>query len=362
MTGGRLIGHEIVTIYCHFSSLFENVCWYCVTTRNKGILDNLSKTSVPIVDRGSICKAADIVRSGGLVAFPTETVYGLGADASNDEAVASLFAVKERPSFNPLIVHVPRRNSLEDVARCDARSLSLADRFWPGPLTMVLPRSADSNVSWLASSGLDTVAVRMPDHSVALELLAKVNGPVVAPSANMSGSVSPTTAEHVQESLKWGVEMIIDGGPCRIGIESTVISLVDNVPCILRPGGISREVLEEEIGAIVSNKINGLSPLAPGMLESHYAPSRPVRINVTEVMPGEALLAFGPSQLASDSESLNLSPSGDLEEAASNLFSMLRRLDRAEFVAVAVMTIPESGIGRAINDRLRRAAATPLTP
>ena len=361
MTGGRLIGHEFVTIYCHFGGLVENVYWYCVTNRNKGVLYNLSNKSVPIVDRGSVCKAADIVRSGGLVAFPTETVYGLGADANNDEAVAALFAVKERPSFNPLIVHIPRRTSLGDVANCDARSLSLADRFWPGPLTMVLPRSVDSKVSWLATAGLDTVAVRMPDHPVALELISKVNGPVVAPSANMSGSVSPTTAGHVQESLKWGVEMIIDGGPCRIGIESTIINLVDNVPCLLRPGGISREVLEEEIGAIELNKINGLSPLAPGMLESHYAPSRPIRINVTEVMPGEALLAFGPSQLATDGESLNLSLSGDLEEAASNLFSMLRQLDQAEFVAVAVMTIPELGIGRAINDRLRRAAAAPLT-
>ena len=313
--------------------------------------------NISIADAQAIAEGGRVIRAGGLVAFPTETVYGLGADATNDRAVAALFALKKRPKSNPLIVHVADAEAACRVARFDERADALAARFWPGPLTMVLPRVDDAEVCWLASAGLETVAVRVPDHPVALAVFAAAGRPVVAPSANRSGTISPTTAEHVVQSLNDGPDLILDGGSCRIGVESTVISLVEETPQLLRPGGIPSEAIEAEIGAVAPPSDHYLVALGPGMLESHYAPDRPVRMNATELLPGEVLLAFGSRVPPTYCNGLNLSPDGDLDEAAASLFSMLRRLDRPEFKAIAVMPIPDRGLGKALNDRLRRAAA-----
>ena len=307
----------------------------------------------------NITAGAQLLRAGRLVAFPTETVYGLGGDATNDRAVASIFATKGRPSFNPLIIHVP---TIEEAARLvdfDERARHLATAVWPGPLTLVLPRRQHSPVSLLASAGLDSLAVRIPDHPIALELLRATGCPVAAPSANPSGRVSPTTARHVSEHVESGqlaqdVAMILDGGPCEVGVESTVLDLTGSRPTLLRPGGIPRETLEQYLGPIaVARAVDLGGPKSPGMLESHYAPTLPVRIEAEDAQSGEALLGFGPS--ARDAM-LNLSPTGDLAEAAANLFAMLRALDRPTFRGIAVMPIPDNGLGAAINDRLRRAA------
>ena len=303
----------------------------------------------------AIARAAALIREGRLVALPTETVYGLGGDATNDRAVAAVFEVKGRPHFNPLIVHVPGLAEAESIARFDARARRLAARFWPGPLSLVLRRHDGGRVSLLASAGLDTVAVRAPAHPVAQALLRAAERPVAAPSANRSGRVSPTTAAHVAAELGARVALILDGGACRVGLESTVLDLSDERPLLLRPGGISEEELSAVIGAI--------GPAAPGrhrspgMLASHYAPSLPLRLDAREARPREALLAFGPEAPDGFVETLCLSRTGDLAESAANLFAMLRRLDRAEFAGIAVMPIPDKGLGRAINDRLRRAAA-----
>jgi L-threonylcarbamoyladenylate synthase len=307
----------------------------------------------------NITAGAQLLRAGRLVAFPTETVYGLGGDATNDRAVASIFATKGRPSFNPLIIHVP---TIEEAARLvdfDERARRLASAVWPGPLTLVLPRRQHSPVSLLASAGLDSLAVRIPDHPIALELLRATGCPVAAPSANPSGRVSPTTARHVSEHVESGqlaqdVAMILDGGPCEVGVESTVLDLTAARPTLLRPGGIPRETLEQYLGPIaVARAVDLGGPKSPGMLESHYAPTLPVRIEAEDALSGEALLGFGPG--ARDAM-LNLSPTGDLAEAAANLFAMLRALDRPTFRGIAVMSIPDNGLGAAINDRLRRAA------
>jgi len=298
--------------------------------------------------------AAAALAAGRLVAFPTETVYGLGGDATSDRAVAAIFEAKGRPSFNPLIAHV---NSLEAAARLveigpDARAL--AERFWPGPLTLVLPRRPDSPISLLASAGLETVAVRVPAHPVALALLQAAGLPVAAPSANRSGAVSPTTARHVAQCLGGRVSLILDGGPCRVGVESTVLDLTGARPALLRPGGLAAEILEAALGRpLLRSTDSPDAPRSPGQLASHYAPAAPVRLNAETAGPGEVLLGFGPAGDAA----LNLSAAGDLEEAAANLFAMLRALDRPGVGGVAVMPIPEHGLGLAINDRLRRAAA-----
>jgi L-threonylcarbamoyladenylate synthase len=294
-----------------------------------------------------------LLRAGRLVAFPTETVYGLGADATNDRAVAAIFEAKGRPSFNPLIVHVAAPAETEALVQVDERARAVMARFWPGPLTLVLPRQKDSPVSLLASAGLDTIAVRLPDHPVAHALIKAAGRPLAAPSANRSGAVSPTLAEHVAESLGARVGLILDGGPCRVGVESTVLDLSGERPALLRPGGVPVEALEAALGcALIRPTDSPDAPKSPGMLESHYAPGLSVRLNATEIRPGEALLAIGEA-----AGTLNLSPSGDLEEAAANLFAMLRALDRPEFTGIAIMPIPEHGLGLAINDRLRRAAA-----
>lgn len=301
-----------------------------------------------------LSRAAAALAEGKLVAFPTETVYGLGANACDDRAVAAIFAAKNRPRFNPLIAHVADLISAEVLVTFNERARILARAFWPGPLTMVLPRTAESPLSFLTSAGLSTAAVRIPDHPVALALLRAVGMPLAAPSANPSGAVSPTTAQHVADMLGDRVAMILDGGACRVGVESTVIDLSGSQPVLLRPGGVSRSELESMIGPIGShNSQENVAVMAPGMLSSHYAPRLAVRLNATSFIPGEAVLGFGSEAGAH----LNLSPAGDVTEAAANLFAMLRALDRPEFTRIAVMPVPETGLGEAINDRLRRAAA-----
>ena len=301
--------------------------------------------------------AAALLRDGALVAFPTETVYGLGGDATNDHAVAAIFAAKERPHFNPLIVHVADIADARALADFDTRALTLAARFWPGPLSLVLKRRSDCPVSLLASAGLDSLAVRVPAHDLARALIRAAGVPVAAPSANRSGRVSPTSAAHVAAELDGRIAAILDGGPCRIGIESTVLDLTQDVPRLLRPGGVPREAIAALLGPIIEVEEGGAAPLSPGMLASHYAPSLALRLDARAVRPDEALLAFGPQALSGAAETISLSPSGDLVEAAANLFAALRALDRPEFGAIAVMPIPETGLGRAINDRLRRAAS-----
>ena len=313
-------------------------------------------TEIRKADDDAIGRAAKILRDGGLVAFPTETVYGLGADATNDRAVAAVFAAKERPDFNPLIVHVRDRTDAEALVHFDTRAKVLANEFWPGALTLVLPRATDCPVSLLAGSGLPTLAVRAPDHAVAQALLQACGKPLAAPSANRSGEVSPTTAGHVAQSLDGAVDMVLDGGPCRVGIESTVLDLSGEAPVILRPGGVPAEDIEKVTGPLeYSNGVTG-APAAPGMLAQHYATHLPLRINVETAGPTEALLSFGPHHVTGFAAEMNLSPTGDLTEAAANLFAMMRALDRPAFTGIAVMPVPEDGLGRAINDRLRRAA------
>jgi L-threonylcarbamoyladenylate synthase len=314
----------------------------------------MSATTVPASPE-AIERAAQLLRAGELVAFPTETVYGLGADAMSERSVAAIFSAKGRPRFNPLIVHVPGLAAAEALAEFDARARRIAAQFWPGPLTLVLRRRSDSPLSLLASAGLDTVAIRAPAHPVAQALLRVSERPVAAPSANRSGRVSPTEAAHVAEELGDAVALILDGGPTPVGLESTVLDLSGEPPTLLRPGAVTLEHLTELLGLIAAPASG--RPKAPGMLASHYAPALPVRLAATQARPGEALLAFGPNPPPGFAETLWLSRSGDLAEAAANLFTMLRRLDRPSFTGIAVMPIPEHGLGRAINDRLRRAAA-----
>jgi len=318
-------------------------------------------TTVPLIEAatpGAISRAAELLRGGHLVAFPTETVYGLGGDATDEHAVAEIFAAKGRPRFNPLIVHIPGLAEAETLAIFDKRAQKLAARFWPGPLTLVLPRRSDSRLSLLCSAGLDTVAIRAPAHPVAQALLHETGGPIAAPSANRSGRVSPTEAAHAADELGNDVAMILDGGRTPVGLESTVLDLSAEAPVLLRPGGVTLEQLTDLLGPVAAPA--GGRPKSPGMLASHYAPSLPLRLEAVQARPGEALLAFGPEAPPGFAEVLWLSRTGDLAEAAANLFSMLRRLDRPPFTAIAVMPIPEHGLGRAINDRLRRAATPPL--
>jgi len=303
----------------------------------------------------AIAAAAQRLIAGELVAFPTETVYGLGGDATNDRAVARIFEAKGRPRFNPLIVHVLDADAARTQVTFDARADRLAARFWPGALTLVLPRRPGCTVSLLASAGLDSLAVRVPRHAVAHALLVACGRPIAAPSANASGKVSPTTAEHVARSLGPKVAMILDGGRCPVGIESTVLDLTGATPVLLRPGGVTAEELTDAIGPLAAPAA-GDAPKSPGLLASHYAPDVPLRLDAQDVRAGEALLAFGACSIAGAAVVENLSPAGNLEEAAANLFAMLRALDRPGLTGIAVMPIPERGLGRAINDRLRRAA------
>ncbi len=304
-------------------------------------------------DEAGLARAAHHLAKGALVAFPTETVYGLGADARSDLAVARIFEAKGRPRFNPLIVHVADMATARRIARFDARAERLASAFWPGPLTLVLPVQEGAGVSDLVTAGLPTVAVRMPAHPVARALLAAFGGPVAAPSANPSGRISPTRADHVLAGLSGRIAAVIDGGPCAVGVESTILGL-DDGPALLRPGGIPAEALESCLGEPLGTGPDTGRPSAPGQLASHYAPRAPVRLGATRPAPGEFWIGFGPAAAGAD---LNLSPSGDLVEAAANLFHFLREADARATGPIAVSPIPQTGLGRAINDRLRRAAA-----
>jgi L-threonylcarbamoyladenylate synthase len=307
-------------------------------------------------------EAARVLTAGGLVAFPTETVYGLGADATNGQAVARLYEAKGRPAFNPLITHVTDLAAAQALARFDADAERLAAGLWPGPLTLVLPKAAACPVAELATAGLDSIAVRMPDHAVARAILTTFGKPVVAPSANRSGHVSPTTAEHVAADLSGRIDLIIDGGATPVGVESTIVACLGE-PTLLRPGGMPRAAIERALGkTLVSAPAPppDEAPLAPGMLASHYAPRTRIRLHADRLEPGEALLAFGaslPEGAAHSKKTLNLSDRGDLIEAAANLFSHLRALDAAGARAIAVMPVPHEGLGEAINDRIARAAA-----
>lgn len=300
--------------------------------------------------------AADLLQAGELVAFPTETVYGLGADATNDRAAARIFEAKGRPSFNPLIVHFENLEAAAREVEMNPWAEALARAFWPGPLTMVLPRRPDSRISLLCSAGLPTLAVRVPRHEIGQSLLRAAQRPLAAPSANASGKISPTSAAHVAASLGDRVPMILDGGDCEVGLESTVIDLSGTEPVILRPGGITKSQLESVLGP-VSEAGAGSDIKSPGMMTSHYAPSLPIRLGATHVEANEALLAFGPDPIEGAAITANLSPGGDLSEAAANLFSLLHKLDRENLGGIAVMPVPEQGLGIAINDRLVRAAA-----
>jgi L-threonylcarbamoyladenylate synthase len=308
-------------------------------------------------DAATAAQAARCLAAGGLVAFPTETVYGLGADATNGKAVARLYAAKGRPRFNPLIAHVADLAAARRLAVFDAAAEQLAQAFWPGPLTLVLPKSVNCDVADLALAGLDSVALRMPSHPVARQLLAAFGKSIVAPSANRSGHVSPTSAAHVLADLRGRIELIIDGGACPVGIESTIVSLT-GTPTLLRPGGLPRAEIERVLGSPLADPPRGDAPTAPGMLVSHYAPKARLRLNADGARPGEALLAFGPlPEHVEARTTLNLSACGDLVEAAANLFSHLRALDRGGAKIIAVMTVPREGLGEAINDRLEHAAA-----
>lgn len=305
-----------------------------------------------------IQRAADLLRAGDLVAFPTETVYGLGADATDGLAVARLYEAKGRPRFNPLISHVPDVAGAEAIAVLGPDARRLAEAFWPGPLTLVLPRRADCPVCELATAGLDTIAVRIPAHPVARALLMATGRPVVAPSANRSGHVSATTAAHVAADLGTTVSLILDGGASELGLESTVLEVVDGVITLLRPGAIAADEIARVAGRMPQRAAPiAARPNAPGRLESHYAPRAGVRLEAREVRANEALLAFGPDAPATTAHTINLSPTGNLREAAAGLFAALRALDATGAAAIAVMPIPETGLGEAINDRLRRAAA-----
>jgi L-threonylcarbamoyladenylate synthase len=316
-----------------------------------------TETRVLAADADAIATAAKTLAAGSLVAFPTETVYGLGANAANGEAVARLYAAKGRPAFNPLIAHVATLELAHRLGRFSADAETLARAFWPGPLTLVLPRQPGARVSDLALAGLDSVAVRMPAHPVARALLAAFGGAVVAPSANQSGHISPTDAAHVVTDLQGRIDLVLDGGACPIGLESTIVSCVDT-PTLLRSGGLAREEIERVLGHPLARSAerDDEAPLAPGMLASHYAPRARVRLNALAPEPGEAFLAFGLAPPPSGAV-LNLSPRGDLVEAAANVFSHLRALDASGTQRIAVMTIPNEGLGEAINDRLLRAAA-----
>lgn len=308
----------------------------------------------------SIEEAARLIREGELVAFPTETVYGLGGDATNERAVAKIFEAKGRPRFNPLISHVLNADEARRLVRWNTTAQKLSQHFWPGPLTLVLPRTENSPIALLATAGLDTAAIRAPAHAMAQALIRAAGRPIAAPSANRSGSVSPTRAEHVAQSLGDRVKLILDGGPCEVGLESTVLDLTTPTPTLLRPGGATREAIEAVIGPVALSDAlpsGDAARKSPGQLHSHYAPGRPVRLHATSVAADEGLLAFGPRPPAGARSMFNLSPAGDLTEAAANLFAMLRALDRPEHARIAVMPIPETGLGLAINDRLRRAAA-----
>lgn len=326
-------------------------------------------TKICSLNKKSIEVAFDVLKGGGLVAIPTETVYGLAADARNGEAVARIFEAKGRPSFNPLIIHVNDIDDVLEFAEMSEADHALAQVYWPGPLTLILKRKGGGGLSDLVSAGLSTVAVRIPSHRGARDLIAECGFPLAAPSANKSGSLSPTAPAHVAQSLGDKVDMILAGGACDVGLESTVVDCTGKCPYVLRPGGISAEDISQTLGIDVGYDLgeSGEAVKSPGQLLKHYAPSVPVRLNAVDVAKGEALLSFGSIKFMGvqggcgvselpDECVRHLSQEGDLYEAAANLFAFLHDLDRPDHTSIAVMSIPETGIGMAINDRLRRAA------
>ncbi|RVV97840.1 threonylcarbamoyl-AMP synthase [Mesobaculum littorinae] len=309
---------------------------------------------LPATDEG-LARAAALLRAGQLVAFATETVYGLGADATDADAVAGIYAAKGRPSFNPLIVHVPDLAAAERVAVFDARARALAAAFWPGPLTLVLPLRDGAGIAPGVTAGLDTVAIRVPAPATARDLLARTRRPVAAPSANPSGRISPTRAAHVLEGLDGRIAAVLEGGDCPVGVESTILSLAGapgDAPRLLRPGGIPREALEAHLGEVESGADAKATPTSPGQLLSHYAPRARLRLSAPRAEAGEVYLAFGPAP-----GGWTLSTAADPAEAAAALFQTLRDMDAAGIARIAVAPIPDAGLGLAINDRLRRAAA-----
>lgn len=316
----------------------------------------------------NIQKAVERLLSGELVALPTETVYGLGADATNDLAVASIFAAKGRPTFNPVIVHFSNKTEAEKAVIFNDKAELLASLFWPGPLTLILPRRDGAEISLLCSAGLPTIAVRCPAHVVAQQVIKTLGRPIAAPSANASGTLSPTTPQHVLLSLGASAGMILAGGKTTVGLESTVVDMTGDVPVLLRPGAVTLEDLQMHLGEVqVEIEMIGEIPKSPGQLLKHYAPKTPLRLKAVDVKPGEALLAFGSIKFMGlqgggaakdlpENARLNLSEQGDLNEAAAHLFAMLHQLDAGGFTAIAVMDVPNVGLGQAINDRLKRAA------
>jgi len=309
-------------------------------------------------DENVITKAAGLLRQGALVAIPTETVYGLGGDATNDEAVAAIFAAKGRPQFNPLIVHGADMEVMREYAEFPPLAMKLGRHFWPGALTLVVPRKANCNLSFLVSAGLNTVALRVPAAPVALAILEKANVPVAAPSANRSGTISPTSAAHVTRSLGDSVKLIVDDGACELGLESSIVGFSGLGPVLLRPGAIAAEEIENIAEQPLIRYTQSIKKTqSPGQLASHYAPRARLRLNVCEVKNCEALLGFGPDMPATDGPSINLSVNGSLDQAAARLFSALHELDGSGVKTIAVMEIPNTGLGEAINDRLKRAAA-----
>jgi L-threonylcarbamoyladenylate synthase len=323
---------------------------------------HLASDILPAMPRGTIERAVDVLlHAAGLVAFPTETVYGLGADALNPRAVARIFEAKQRPTFDPLIVHVRRIEDVEELTSAFPETArQLAKRFWPGPLTLVLPKRP--LVPDLVTAGQPTVAVRIPAHPLALELLERAQIPIAAPSANRFGSVSPTTAEHVEEQLGDAVDVILDGGPCAVGVESTIISLASDRPLLLRPGGTSLEEIEALIGEVEIPPPDQLQSAAPGRLAKHYATRTPLQLAAAGIAGKRAgLLALTEPEEAAPYDAIEvLSPTGDLREAAANLFAAMRRLDAAGLDVIVATEVPEVGLGRAINDRLRRASCSSL--
>lgn len=318
------------------------------------------ETQVLPVDAAGIAEAAQLLAAGALVAFPTETVYGLGADATNPTAIAALYAAKGRPAFNPLIAHVASVQDALGLGDFSPVARRLAEAFWPGPLTLVVPLSPKGPVCELARAGLQSLAIRVPDHPVAQAILKAAGRPIAAPSANRSGHVSPSTAAHVLNDLRGRIAAVVDGGASRVGVESTIVAVLEDQVAMLRPGGLARETIEGVLGhPLAEGRDAGSQPLAPGRLASHYAPDHALRLNARRIEPGEACLAFGPD-VPSGAEpglTLNLSPAGDLAEAAANLYASLRTLDALPSRGMAVAPLPHHGLGEALNDRLQRAAA-----
>jgi L-threonylcarbamoyladenylate synthase len=337
--------------------MYSRVCAQCGSEGDMGL--DRKMTRLAEASPEAIADAAACLRAGGLVAMPTETVYGLAADATSDAAVAAIYVAKARPAINPLIAHVLGIDAAREHAMFGPEAETLAGAFWPGPLTLVLPVASTCRISLLARAGLETVAVRSPSHETARALIDAAGVPLAAPSANRSGGVSPTIAAHVAADLDGRVDWILDAGPCRHGLESTIVACLAGRPLALRPGAITHEAIESALGSAVAiNSQTRAAPNAPGQLAAHYAPRAELRLGAVDASADEAALDFGGSfKGAAASARLDLSPSGDLVEAASHLFSYLRALDAAGVARIAVAPIPSHGLGAAINDRLRRAAA-----